>query len=168
MPQPVLSTGVQGCSPSCSLEPWSAVTYNSSVCIFCMPVPDNHTQYAHYLLVHLCTVSNPAAVWVWVETWVVRVVWPVNSPTATLKLQSTHTRGLVCCTWQRVTHQVLELAATIRGLTPVQVLPSQIMPDDPYAHSKKNVYTQQINGSSCHSALINKHFTYVFTPKDLV
>jgi hypothetical protein len=35
----------------------------------------------------------------------------------------------------------LELAATITGLMPVQVLPPQRIPDDPNARSKKNVYT---------------------------
>jgi hypothetical protein len=33
------------------------------------------------------------------------------------------------------------MAAIITGLTPVQMLPFQIMPDDPQAHSKMNVYT---------------------------
>jgi hypothetical protein len=36
---------------------------------------------------------------------------------------------------------VLELAATITDLMSIHVLPSQRMSDDPYAHTKKNVYT---------------------------
>ena len=56
--------------------------------------------------------------------WDLRVVWPISIPASDWKLQSsTHCPELLCSTWQRITHQLLGLAATVTDLPSVSRAP---------------------------------------------
>jgi hypothetical protein len=110
-----------------------------SFCIFSMPVPHTVVQYVPYLVFfslnsrQYCHCVSPR-----LNVWAQKVVWPVSNPTATLSFDLLIALNLFCCTWQRLTHQHLRLAATFTGLASVQVLLSQMTPDDFFAHSKGN------------------------------
>ena len=107
-------------------------------CIFNMPVRDNDIQYISYLVFHPCSRQSCHCVSPSLNVWAQKFVWPVSSPTATLSFDLLIALKLFCCTWQRLTHQHLRLAATFTGLPSVQVLLSQMTPDDFFAHSKRN------------------------------
>jgi len=78
----------------------------------------------------------------------IKLVWPVNSHKATLLFSL-----LVAKSYSALlprgsfTQQRLRLAATITGLPPVQVLLSQMPPDDFFAKSKWTPTEVVINGS---------------------
>jgi hypothetical protein len=83
MPSLLLVTNLQGCSP-CFLDPWVSKTYDPSFCIFCMPGPYNYKWYKHHHLSCLCSSKSCCCVSPSLNMCTLRVVWPVNSPTATL------------------------------------------------------------------------------------
>jgi hypothetical protein len=100
-----------------------------------VPVPHNDVRCDHCLLCRrssqqFCLCVSPS-----LHTWALRVVRPVyNSP---LKLISTHCLKVFFSACQRFTHKALGLATTQTGLPPIQVLLSQMPPDDFFAHNQR-------------------------------
>ena len=64
--------------PSCFIDSWVSRIYDTRFCIFCVPVPDNDRQHAHYLLLRPAHLANLPLC----ESEL-SFVWPLNSPTAT-------------------------------------------------------------------------------------
>jgi hypothetical protein len=75
--------GLIGCSPSRFQDLQALETFSSGFCIFYKLRPDSHTQCVHCLLFrrHSCLSVCPS-----LYKCALRLVWPVNSPTAALSL----------------------------------------------------------------------------------
>jgi hypothetical protein len=123
-------------SPSGFLDPWSSRTYYPMFCIFCMPVPDNDI-HVQYLFLRPRTIGNRAAVClrVWI-IWAVRVVWPVDSPTATLIFSLLIAWSSLVLLDRGSFNRVLDWReTTFTDYPPVQVLLSQTTHDDLFTHT---------------------------------
>jgi len=78
----------------------------------------------------------------------IKLVWPVNSPRATLSfslLVAISSSALLAR--GSFTQKRIRLAAAITGFPPVQVLLSQMPPDDFFANNKVTPTEVVINGS---------------------
>ena len=124
-----------------SMRPFTLKVYryfsfkNTRLSFYIFNVPVTYNIYR--ILFFVSEVGNPATVSPSLNVWAQKFVWPV-SPTAALSFDLLIALKLFGCTWQRLTHQRVRLAATFTGLPSVQVLLSQMTPDNFFAHSKGN------------------------------
>jgi hypothetical protein len=101
-----------------------------------------------------------------INMWDLRVVWPISIRVSAWKLQSsTHCPELLCSAWQRITHQILGLAATVTDLPSVSGAPLSDNSWWPLCPQQKNQVTHikaaLITGKAVGTEQVNRRILHV-------